>query len=90
MTEKAKKYLSDILQAIKLIDEFSKEVSNFSANQLRKEEKEIELGHARQMVNFRNRLIHSYDNVDDSIVWVIVKKYLPPLRDEVNAYLNEQ
>ncbi len=112
MTEKAKKYLSDILQAIKLIDEFSKEVSNFSAyqkdlksksaierqlgiigeavNQLRKEEKEIKLGHARQMVNFRNRLIHSYDNVDDSIVWVIVKKYLPPLHDEVNAYLNEQ
>ena len=110
MTEKAKKYLSDILQAIELINEFSTEVPSFSAyqkdlksksaierqlgiigeavNQFRKEE-EIALSHARQMVDFRNRLIHSYDNVDDSIVWVIVKKYLPPLRDEISAYLGD-
>ncbi|MFB0946618.1 MAG: DUF86 domain-containing protein [Spirosomataceae bacterium] len=46
-------------------------------------EKEIELTHARQIVDFRNRLIHSYDNVDDTIIWVIIKRHLPTLRDEI-------
>ena len=54
-----------------------------AANQFSKEEVEIELSHARQIIDFRNRLIHSYDNLDDSIVWAILKKHIPVLRDEV-------
>ncbi|KAA6301341.1 MAG: hypothetical protein EZS26_002538 [Candidatus Ordinivivax streblomastigis] len=43
-------------------------------NKLGQETTEITLTHARQIVDFRNRIIHSYDNMDASIVWVIVKK----------------
>lgn len=82
MTEKAKKYLADILQAINLIEDFSKEITDFfeyqkdlktksaverqlgiigeAVNQFRKAEEKIELSHTRQIVDFRNRLIHSF------------------------------
>jgi uncharacterized protein with HEPN domain len=39
------------------------------------------------VVDFRNRIIHSYDNIDASIVWVIVKRHLPILREGVNGYI---
>lgn len=46
-----------------------------------------DLSHAKQMVSLRNRLIHSYDNVDDSIVWSIITRHLSPLKEEVNDKL---
>lgn len=36
-----------------------------------------------QIIGFRNRLIHGYDNVDDSIVWDAVTGKLPDLKKEV-------
>ncbi len=44
---------------------------------------ESSLEHSKRIVGFRNRLIHAYDAVDSSIVWVIIKKYLPPLKEEI-------
>ena len=109
MTEKAKKYLVDILLAIELIEDFSKELSDYyiyqndlktksaierqlgiigeAINQFRKEEKTIVFSSTRQMVDFRNRLIHSYDNIDDSIVWAILKKHIPVLKKEIEKEL---
>lgn len=112
MTEKAKKYLADILQAIELVEDFSKETTDFfeyqkdlktksaierqlgiigeAVNQFKKEEEEIDLSHTRQIVDFRNRLIHSYDNLDDSIVWAILKKHIPVLKKEVEKELKNE
>lgn len=42
---------------------------------------------ARRIIGFRNRLIHAYDSIDNSIVWVIIKKYLPGLKNEVNKII---
>lgn len=36
-----------------------------------------------QIIGFRNRLIHGYDNVDDAIVWDVVTRKLPELEKEV-------
>ncbi|WP_222851938.1 HepT-like ribonuclease domain-containing protein [Cyclobacterium plantarum] len=47
------------------------------------------LENARKIVGFRNRLIHAYDAIDASIIWAIVRKYLKPLKDEVEGKLNE-
>ena len=33
----------------------------------------------RRIVDFRNRIIHGYDTVDDAVVWGIVEKRLPLL-----------
>jgi uncharacterized protein with HEPN domain len=42
-----------------------------------------ELLYGPQIIGFRNRLIHGYDNVDDSIVWDAVTRKLPDLEKEV-------
>jgi len=34
-----------------------------------------------KIIGMRNRIIHGYDNVDDSIVWDAVKNHVPPLQD---------
>ncbi|GHT41594.1 hypothetical protein AGMMS49965_11640 [Bacteroidia bacterium] len=56
-------------------------------NKLRQETNDIALTDTRQIVEFRNRIIHSYDNIDASIVWAIVKKHLPVLKEEIVGYM---
>ena len=58
-----------------------------AVNHLRREWPEANLPNTKQMVDFRNRLIHSYDNVNDAIVWAIVHQHLPALKVEVLARL---
>lgn len=42
-------------------------------NLLTKLDPELKVQSARAIVGMRNRLIHSYDNVDDKIVWEVVR-----------------
>jgi uncharacterized protein with HEPN domain len=110
MTEKAKKYLSDILSSIQRIEAFTVELREFTdyqsdlrtksaverqlgivgeaVNKFRKEEPGYPLTHAKQIVDFRNWIIHAYDNIDDAIVWAILKNHLPVLKSEVAKGLN--
>ena len=112
MTDKAKKYLSDIQNAISLIEMFMQNTDNYSdfeidkktqsaverqlsiigeaVNKFRQEEISETLSHTREIVNFRNRIIHSYDNIDNTIVWTIIKNHLPILKDETERFLNPQ
>lgn len=96
--EKSKKYLSDILIAIELIEEFTDEIKDFAQydndrktqsaverqlaiigealNHYRKTEPNIKIKNEIQIVNLRNRLVHAYDSLDNSIIWAILKKHL--------------
>jgi uncharacterized protein with HEPN domain len=47
-----------------------------------------EIASGPQIVGFRNRLIHGYDNVDDAIVWDIVIRKLPELALQVEALMS--
>lgn len=107
MTEKEKKFLSDISTSIDLIEDFTKDLKSFNeyqrdlktkgaverhlgiigeaVNKFLRESKMNELVNASQIISLRNRLIHSYDNVDDSIIWSIVTRHLKPLKDEIEA-----
>lgn len=111
MNEKAKKYLSDILQAINLIEEFTLDVSGFeeyfadqktqsaverqlgiigeAVNKYRQIVDNHELMNATEIVGFRNRLIHNYDGLDETIVWAVIQNHLPRLKEEVKAELNK-
>jgi uncharacterized protein with HEPN domain len=44
---------------------------------------------ARRIVDFRNRIIHGYDSVDDLIVWRTVESHLPLLLEEVEGLFGE-
>lgn len=105
MTERGKKYLSDIQLAIELIESFIQDIDSFetyssdlktqsaverqlaiigeAVNKFKQECPGEILENTHQIVGFRNRIIHAYDNIDNSIVWVILKRYLDPLKKEV-------
>jgi RecG-like helicase len=36
-----------------------------------------------KITGFRNRLIHAYDSMDQSIIWAIIKNHLVPLKKEI-------
>lgn len=61
-----------------------------AVNQFRKVAQDTALSHTRQIIDFRNRLIHSYDAIDDAIVWAILKTYIPILRSEVKRALEKK
>ena len=41
----------------------------------------------RRIIDFRNRIIHGYDTVDDAVVWGVTEKHLPSLVKEVTDLL---
>ena len=43
----------------------------------------------RRIVDFRNRITHGYDSIDDEVVWGVCEKHLPQLVREVTALLAE-
>ncbi|MEK6780202.1 MAG: HepT-like ribonuclease domain-containing protein [Bacteroidota bacterium] len=47
----------------------------------------LPISNARKIVDTRNRIIHGYDEVEDVVVWSIVIKHLPLLKNEVGAIL---
>jgi uncharacterized protein with HEPN domain len=107
MTDQGKKVLSDILQAIELIESFVVDIKDFdnyltdkktqsavkrqlgiigeALNKFEKLFPESRISNARKIVGVRNRLIHTYDSVDPSMVWAILKNHLGPLKDEVKS-----
>jgi len=110
MTDKGKKYLSDILMAIELIEEFTAGIKDFNVydsdkktqsaverqlaiigealNHFRRVEPEIQIENDKQIVAFRNRLVHAYDNLDNSIIWAIfLNRHISPLKIEVAELL---
>jgi uncharacterized protein with HEPN domain len=55
-------------------------------NKLKRAETDKRINHEKQIIAFRNRLIHGYDSVDNSIVWTILQKYLPKLKSEIEQF----
>lgn len=47
------------------------------------------INNSRQIIGFRNRIIHAYDTIDPTMIWAILKRHLEPLRIEVLELMNE-
>jgi uncharacterized protein with HEPN domain len=43
----------------------------------------IELQNARQIIGTRNRIAHEYDNISDEVIWTIIIRELPKLKEEI-------
>jgi uncharacterized protein with HEPN domain len=50
----------------------------------------IEIENARKIVDTRNWVIHGYDKVDDVVIWGIISKHLPKLKEEIEDYLENK
>ncbi len=48
----------------------------------------FELTNARKIVDTRNRIIHGYDSVSDEIIWGIIIRHLPKLKEEISILMN--
>lgn len=59
-----------------------------AVNKFLKESPDNSLYSASQIISLRNRLVHSYDNVDDAIIWSILTRHLDPLMDEIKSKLD--
>ena len=58
-------------------------------NHILKIDKDISITNARKIVNTRNYVIHGYDSLRYEILWAIVIKELPILKDEIEKIILE-
>ena len=54
-------------------------------NKLRLIESGIVIENDKQIIGFRNRLVHAYDSIDNSIVWAILNRHLEKLKIEIEG-----
>ena len=43
----------------------------------------IEVQNAKQIIGTRNRIAHEYDNISNEVIWTIIIRELPKLKDEI-------
>jgi uncharacterized protein with HEPN domain len=63
------------------------EIIGEAVNRILKIDPEIDISDSRRIVNLRNLVIHAYDNLDNVIIWGIIDKDLPLLRNQVSELL---
>ena len=65
------------------------EIIGEAVNNILKIYPEIEITDARRMVDTRNKIIHSYDDIQPAQIWNIIINHLPLLKQEVQTLLNK-
>jgi uncharacterized protein with HEPN domain len=65
------------------------EIIGEAVSRILKEDKSFQLNNAKNIIGTRNRIIHSYDNISDEVIWTIVCRELPDLKIQVEELLNE-
>ena len=65
------------------------EIIGEAVNRILKEAPDFLLDQAKNIVGTRNRIIHSYDNISDEVLWTIVVRDLPKLKVQVEQLLSE-
>ncbi len=65
------------------------EIIGEATSKLLKINPNISISYARIIVDLRNKVIHSYDSVDDILIWKILMKDIPQLFEEAKKLLYE-
>ena len=65
------------------------EIIGEATNKLLLLKPDIEIESARKIVDLRNLVIHTYDKVDDAIVWGILIKHLLILKEQVDNLIGK-
>jgi uncharacterized protein with HEPN domain len=65
------------------------EIIGEAVSRILKIEPDFKLDNAKNIIGTRNRIIHSYDNISDEVIWTIVCRELPYLRVQAEEFLNK-
>lgn len=63
------------------------EIIGEAINRIIKFSPEFSIHNSRQIIDLRNRIIHSYDNISDEIIYGIMINQIPELKKEIDSYL---
>jgi len=63
------------------------EIIGEAVNRILKEKPDFKIENSRNIIGTRNRIIHSYDNIADDMIWSIVINSLPKLKSEIKSLL---
>ncbi len=58
-------------------------------SKLLKLEGAIQISYSRMIVDLRNKIIHSYNSVNNDVIWKIIIKDIPILEKEITALINQ-
>jgi uncharacterized protein with HEPN domain len=64
------------------------EIIGEAVNRILKVNPDFKIENSRNIVGTRNRIIHSYDNISDDMIWSIVVNSLPKLKVEIKSLLD--
>ncbi|MEY3417802.1 MAG: hypothetical protein RL711_317 [Bacteroidota bacterium] len=65
------------------------EIIGEATSRIIKVDSNFELKDAKNIIGTRNRIIHSYDNISDEVIWTIISRELPKLQKEVQEILDK-
>ncbi|MBA4303739.1 MAG: antitoxin [Sphingobacteriaceae bacterium] len=64
------------------------EIIGEAVNRILKADSSLQIKNAKNIIGTRNRIIHSYDNISDEVIWTIVSRELPDLLEEVKSLID--
>lgn len=65
------------------------EIIGEATNRILQIDKKIDILNSGRIVDLRNWVIHGYDTVDDVIIWGIISRDIPKLKNQVNRLINK-
>jgi uncharacterized protein with HEPN domain len=65
------------------------EIIGEAVNRILKVDKDFPIENAKQIIGIRNRIIHSYDNISDEVLWTFVCRELPKLKLQVDLLIQQ-
>jgi uncharacterized protein with HEPN domain len=78
-------YIADKMLRRAIEREF--EIIGEAMNRIEKIDSTINIASKKQIISMRNRVIHGYDKIDNAIVWGIIVRHLPKLKEEIEQLL---
>ncbi len=63
------------------------EIIGEAVNRILKVNPDFQIKNAKNIIGTRNRIIHSYDNISDEVIWTIVQRELPDLKMQIEKLL---
>lgn len=65
------------------------EIMGEAMSRIRKYDPDFLIPNSKEVIATRNRIIHSYENVDPSFLWSLIMRHIPLLKKDVERIIRE-